>query len=297
MSTPAESPGVLPSVDVSREELKEKTFKSLRWAALARVAAEIAAVGSAVVLAHLIPPAEFGRVAVALIVGALALSLANESVGAALVRRSELERAHVEGAQLLSLLIGAVLTLVTLFVVPLVTTPLFGDETTTLFRLFAPMFLLAAIGIVPLALLERELDFRRISMIEIATVLTTVTSSIVYALLGLDATAYVLGTVTGFVAWATLLVIFGSNAWPKWHGRQIREIASFGGPAGVAGAAQVTYGNIDFLVLGATLPSSAVGFYYRAYALGVQYQDKISAIITRVVYPIYSRTEDMEHMR
>src|SRR3954453_14628676 len=99
MSTPAESPGVLPSVDVSREELKEKTFKSLRWAALARVAAEVAAVGSAVVLAHLIPPAEFGRVAVALITGDLALTLANEGVGSALVRRRTLDKAHVESAQ------------------------------------------------------------------------------------------------------------------------------------------------------------------------------------------------------
>ena len=40
-----------------------------------------------------------------------------------------------------------------------------------------------------------------------------------------------------------------------------------------------------------------VGFYYRAYALGVQYQDKISSIITRLVYPVYSRAEDMGHMR
>jgi PST family polysaccharide transporter/lipopolysaccharide exporter len=77
----------------------------------------------------------------------------------------------------------------------------------------------------------------------------------------------------------------------------MREIAGFGLPAGLAGSAQVSYGNIDFLVAGATLPAAAVGFYYRAYALGVQYQNKISAIITRVVYPVYSRTEDLEHMR
>ena len=151
---------LLPSADVSRSELKEATFKSLRWATVARLAAEVTAVGSAVVLAHLVPPAEFGRVAVATIVGALALSLANEGVGSALVRRRELERAHVESAAMLSLLVGAVLTVVTLFVVPLITTPLFGEETTALFRLLSPMFLIAAVGIVPLAMLERQLDFR-----------------------------------------------------------------------------------------------------------------------------------------
>ena len=293
----AEPAEVLPSADVSRAELKEETFKSLRWATLARIAAEVTAVGSAVVLAHLIPPAEFGRVAVAMIIGDLALSLANEGVGSAIVRRRSLDRAHVESAQLLSLIVGAVLTLFTLLVVPLVTTPLFGEKTTDLFRLYTPMFLIAAIAIVPLAMLERQLDFRKIAMIEIATVQTTVVSSILYALLGLDAEAYVLGTVTGFAIWSLLLVIFGPTAWPRWHRRHMREIAGFGLPAGLAGSAQVSYGNIDFLVAGGTLSAAAVGFYYRAYALGVQYQNKISAIITRVVYPVYSRTEDLEHMR
>ena len=188
---------------------------------MARIAAEVTAVGSAVVLAHLVPPAEFGRVAVALIIGDLALALANEGVGAALVRRRELDRAHVESAQLLSLLVGGVLTLITLLVVPLITTPLFGEETTKLFQLFAPMFLIAAIGIVPLAMLERKLDFRTISIIEIVTVQVTVASSILYAVLGLDAEAYVLGAVTGFAIWATLLAILGPNAWPKWHRKQI----------------------------------------------------------------------------
>jgi PST family polysaccharide transporter/lipopolysaccharide exporter len=168
---------------------------------------------------------------------------------------------------------------------------------TKLVRLYTPMFLIAAIAIVPLAMLERQLDFRRISMIEIASVQVTVASSILYAVLGLDAEAYVLGTVTGFGTWAVLLVTFGPTARPRWHRKEMGEIAGFGLRAGLAGSAQVSYGNIDFLVAGGTLSAAAVGFYYRAYALGVQYQNKISAIITRVVYPVYSRTEDLEHMR
>ena len=288
---------MLPSVDVSRSELKEATFKSLRWATVARLAAELTATGSAVILAHLVPPAEYGRVAVATIVGALALSLANEGVGSALVRRRELNRAHVESAAMLSLLVGAVLTVVTLFVVPLITTPLFGEQTTALFRLLSPMFMIAAVGIVPLAMLERRLDFRRISIIEICSVQASVVTSIALAVAGLDAKAYVLGTIAGTAIWAILLVVLGPSALPKWHPQQMREIARFGLPAGLAGAAQVGYGNIDYLVLGGTITPANVGFYYRAYALGVQYQDKVSSIITRLVYPVYSRAEDMGHMR
>ena len=281
----------------SRRELKEATFKSLRWATLARIAAQVLTLGVGVLLAHLIPPDEFGRVAVALVVSELALALSNQGAGSVLVQRRELERAHVEATATLALAVGVLLTLATLLLAPIVTTPLFGEATTNLFKLLSPAFVIAAVGIVPLSMMERKLDFRRISMIEIATVAVSAASSVVYALLGLDAEAYVLGFITGLLAWAGLLVALGPAVLPKWRPREMREVAVFGVPAGLASMAMVGYGNVDYLILGARLSPAQVGFYYRAYTLGVQYETKISDIIQRVAFPVYSRTQDADHMR
>jgi len=285
------------SAAISRSELKEATFKSLRWATLARIAAQILTVAAGVLLAHLVAPAEFGRVAVTIVVGELALALANQGAGSVLVQRRELRRAHVEATAMLALAGGVLLSTATLFLAPLVTTPLFGEQTTQLFKLLSPAFVIAAVGIVPLAMLERELDFRRISIIEIATVAVSAASSVVYALLGLEAEAYVLGFITGLLAWAGLLVALGPAVRPRWRRREMREVAAFGLPAGLASMAMVGYGNVDYLILGARLSPAQVGFYYRAYTLGVQYETKISDIIQRVAFPVYSRTEDAEHMR
>ena len=281
----------------SRSELKEATFKSLRWATLARIAAQVLTVGVGVLLAHLIPPDEFGRVAVTIVVGELALALANQGAGSALVQRREVNRGHVEATATLAIVVGVLLSLATLLLAPIVTTPLFGEQTTQLFQLLSPAFAIAGVGIVPLAMLERRLDFRRISMIEIATATVSAAASVVYALLGLEAEAYVLGFITGLVAWAGLLIAVGPAARPRWRPHEMREIASFGLPAGLASMAMVGYGNIDYLILGARLNPAQVGFYYRAYTLGVQYEAKISDIIQRVAFPIYSRTEDADHMR
>ena len=282
---------------ISRSDLKEATFKSLRWATLARIAAQILSIAVGVLLAHLVPPDQFGRVAVAIVVSELALALANQGAGSVLVQRRTLDRAHVQATAMLALVAGVALTLATLLLAPLVTTPLFGEETTQLFQLLSPAFTIAAIGIVPLALLERELDFRRISMIEIATVSVGAAASVAYALLGLDAAAYVLGFITGLVVWAVLLVWVGPATLPRWRPHEMREIARFALPAGLASMAMVGYGNVDYLILGARLNPALVGFYYRAYTLGVQYEAKISDIIQRVAFPVYSRTEDPDHMR
>jgi O-antigen/teichoic acid export membrane protein len=248
-------------------------------------------------MAHLVPPAEFGRVAVTVVASELALAVANEGAGSALVQRRTLERGHVQAAAMLALAVGVVLTLMTLLVVPFATTPLFGERTTELFQLCSPTFTIAAVGIIPLAMLERQLDFRRISMIEIATVLVAAVTSVTLAVLGLDAEAYILGMVAGMAVWAVLLVIFGPAVLPRWRPRQMREVAGFALPAGLAGTAMVGYGNVDYIILGATFSPAQVGYYYRAYTLGVQYQHKISSIIARIAFPVYSRTESLDHMR
>jgi lipopolysaccharide exporter len=286
-----------PSGTISRNELKDATFKSLRWATVARIAAESLSLAAGVLLAHLVPPDEFGRVAVTIIVSELALALANQGAGSVLVQRRVLQRSHVEATAMFSLLVGVPLTLMTLLLAPLVTTPLFGEQTTQLFRLLSPAFTIAAIGIVPLAMLERELDFRRISMIEIVTVAVGAAASVGLAVIGLEAEAYVLGSLAGLVVWAALLVTLGPAVFPRWRRREMREIAAFGLPAGLASMAMVGYGNVDYLILGARLSPAQVGFYYRAYTLGVQYETKISNIIARLAFPVYSRTENVDHMR
>jgi lipopolysaccharide exporter len=282
---------------ISRGELKEATFTSLRWATLARIAAQVLTLAVGVVLAHLVPPDQFGRVAVTLVISELALALANQGAGSVLVQRKVVDHAHVQATAMLALVVGVALTLATLFLAPLVATPLFGAETAHLFQLLSPAFAIAAIGIVPLAMLERRLEFRRISLIEIATVLVASLASVALAVLGLDAEAYVIGFVIGQLVWATLLVILGPSALPRYHRRELREITGFGVPAGLASVAMVGYGNVDYLILGAKLSPAQVGFYYRAYTLGVQYESKISDIIARVAFPVYSRTESADHMR
>jgi lipopolysaccharide exporter len=282
---------------MSRSELKEATFKSLRWATLARIAAQVLSVATGVLLAHLVPPDQFGRVAVAIVISELALALANQGAGSVLVQRRVLERAHVQATAMLALIAGIALSLATLVLAPVLVGPLFGDETAGLFQLLSPAFTIAAIGIVPLALLERELDFRRISMIEVATVFAGSTASVGLALLGLEAAAYVLGIVIGLVVWVALLIVVGPAVLPRWRPREMREVAAFGLPAGLASMAMVGYGNIDYLILGARLSPAQVGYYYRAYTLGVQYEAKISDIIARLAFPVYSRTESVAHMR
>ncbi len=284
---------------VSRTELREATLDGVRWISVTRIAFEFVAAAGAVALAHLVPPAAYGRFAIALVLPEIALSLVNEGLGTPLVQRQTLtKRGHIEATMALGLAGGLLLTALTFVLAPLVATPLFGSATAELFEIYAPVFTIAGVMIVPLAMLQRRLEFNRIGISEVASAAVTTIVAVALALSGFDAEAYVLGSLAGIAAWALVLMIFARMPpLPRWRHREIKEVVSTGAPAAGAGLAGIGTRNADYAILGAQLTSAQVGFYYRAFTIGVEYERKLSGIMTRIAFPVYSRTKDIDHLR
>lgn len=276
--------------------LREAALAGVRWVAAGRVAAELLALGSAIVLAHLVTPAEFGQAAVALVVVVFSTAITGHSLGTPLVQRPALELGHVRNAVLLSLALGGALSAATWLVAPLLDGP-FSDEVAHLVRLMAPVFALSALGIVPHALLQRALAFRRIASVEVISILVRALTSLALAAAGLGATAVVLGAVAGNAAFSLLLLASVPLVRPGWNRRHVREVLGFGVPAAVTGIVSQTNRNLDYMILGTQLPAAQVGYYWRAFQLGVEYERKITTIITRMALPIFSRARTLAEMR
>ncbi|MHB1836471.1 MAG: oligosaccharide flippase family protein [Solirubrobacteraceae bacterium] len=264
----------------------------VRWFTVTRGVAEVTQIVAAVVLARLIAPDEFGRLAVAVVVSEFAMMVANETIGTPLVQRSELSRAHLEAASAAGVAIGLGMMLVTLLVAPLLAKPLFGARTAELFVLFAPAFAIAGLQIVPLARLQRGLRFSRIGIVEVIGVLVASGVAVALAAAGLGARAYVFGVLAGLIASTAGYFAGAPPVMPRWRARELRELLGFGLPATAAGFAGVWYRNIDYLILGARLPATIVGYYYRAFTIGVEYERRLSGIVARVAFPVYARTDD-----
>ena len=152
--------------ELSPHDLKQAAVSGVRWTMVARVASELITLASAVVLARLVAPSEFGEAVVPLIFVPLAVIFTFEGLGSALVQRKEIDHTHVEAAMLASLVTGALLSLATFLLADPVGGQLFGKASAELLQLISPVFLLAGLGAVSRGLLWRHLDFRRVSLIE-----------------------------------------------------------------------------------------------------------------------------------
>ena len=281
----------------SEEGLLDAAVTGARWLAAARAASDSVQFVSAVVLARMITPAEFGHSAIALILVPLSAILTFEGFGSALVQRKTVTRRHIETATLASLVAGALLTVITYFGAPYVAGPIFGPRTSDLVQVAAPLFMLTGISAVSRSLLWRRLEFRAVSMIEMTSLLAGAILSVVFALAGLDGEAIVLGQVCGTAIATALLFLLARPARPRWHATELREILGFGGPASAAGLLHVAITNADYTILAARLSATQVGLYWRAFQLGVVYQDKISGVMMRLAFPVYSRTRDLDQLR
>ncbi len=285
------------TANAKSDSLREATFSGVRWVAAARVGGEVLAFAGAIALARLVSPAEFGRAAVALAFVPLAVILTFEGCASALVQRPKIEPAHVHGAMLLSLVAGAALSVVAFVFGGTLGDAVFGDRTGELIELVAPVFMLASVGATSRALMWRRLDFRQVSVIEVLGLLIGTATAVGLALAGLDGKALIIGALANQAA-ASAMLFARRPVLPRFSGRPaLRDITSFGMPAAFAGLVAVAFTNANYVIVAMRFSATTAGLYWRGFQLGVAYQEKISGIMMRVAFPVYSRTGDRDSLR
>jgi PST family polysaccharide transporter len=293
----AAEPGAESSADVrSNEDLTQAAAAGLRWVAYARIAVEVVLFASLVWLAHLIPPAAFGVFAVIVIVQELSLRLPFEGIGGALVQRQAVGREHYRAGLALNLLVALALMALTALIAVVAVRPTLGHEAMLLMFAVLPSYLFGAVYAISTAKLRRALDFRRLSILDLT--LNTVRSllSLVLALIGLNASALVFGSVGGFAVALALGLMFAPVALPRWSGAAIRDLLPYGAPAGLATFAWTGFRNGDYAVIGAVLGAAPAGLYWRAYQLAVEYQGKVGDAMAQIAFPVLARTAGVKEL-
>jgi lipopolysaccharide exporter len=276
----------------STEELRTAAVEGVRWSSIARPATEVLLLGSMVILARLIPPAEFGRYAIALIAQELASVIAAEGVGGALVQRSTLRREHLKTGMALGMLIGTALAGLVFAAASLIVEPIFGSRTALFVELMAPLCVITAASTVPMAILRRRMAFRRLSEIEVFSTLVRVAACVGLALAGLSGEALIFGTLASGLAITVIAWISAPPPLPRISRGPARELLHYGLPASMAGITWVGFRNSDYAIVGARLGAFQAGLYFRAYTLAIDYQKKVSMVMGQIGFPLLSRTRD-----
>ena len=260
----------------------------LRWNMVGRPVIEAANLLAVVVLARLVAPAEFGRYSIALIVLLLAC-VPTQAVMYALVQRGEIDRDHLKTGQTLAILLGLAVCAFSVAASYTIVPVLFGARTAVLVRLMLPACFINSVNTVQYALINRRLEFRRLSVFDMTVTLVCAGVSIPLAAMGLSGEAMVLGVDAGSVAGFILICCWILPPVPNFRLRAARDILRPGIPAASNAASLICFQNCDYVIIGARVGPLLAGYYFRAYTLGVVYQMKVSQVVTSIGFPVLSR--------
>jgi PST family polysaccharide transporter len=145
---------------------------------------------------------------------------------------------------------------------------------------------------VPSALLERDMQFKTLAIVEAAQAVLSALSIVVFALLGFGYWALVLGRLVGKVTWTALILAQRTHAfaWPRFGA--LREPLAFSWHLLVSRLAWYAQTNGDFLVAGRVFGKELLGAYTMSFTMATMPTEKIAGMVGRVTFPVFAAVQD-----
>ena len=278
------------SVPFSKDSLKGRSIRGSLIIGLGQIFKTVLSIGSQVILARLLFPADFGLIAMVYPVIAFIQVFNDLGFGQVIIQRPVLEQMRVSALFWANLTISCALALTVMLLSPTVAW-LYGEPRVTGILVFLALILpVAALGIHPVALLTRQMEFEVLARNEVAASIIGVTVTVLAAWLGMSYWSLVLGQLCITIAGDT----FGWMAckWrpsrPSRHGDAWTDL-KFGGNITGANIASYITTSSDNIIIGAINGKVALGLYDRSYRLVVQPIGQMISPISRVALPLLSR--------
>jgi teichuronic acid exporter len=270
-----------------------QVLHALRWNAVARTTAQAVTWLITIFVMRLLTPVDYGLMNLATILLGLCVLVNELGAVPALIQRQEIDE------RLIRKIFGVVLASnATLYVIAFVCAPyfavFFGEERlVAIARILTLDLLFSAVSAVPSVLLQRDLKFKSISLIEFIATMVGALSTLALALGGHGVWSLVFGGLAKSACnSAGLMAVARCRIAPQFNFTGLGAVFSFG--MKVSAARIVWYCNryFDGLLIGKVLGKDAVGLYSVADNLALLPVSKILGLSNQIAFAAYSRLQD-----
>jgi O-antigen/teichoic acid export membrane protein len=254
----------------------------------------LASLGVGVLLARLLPPEDFGIVALAHIATGFAILVTDLGLGPALVQRKSITERHVRVCHTVSVCTASLLTwLLVLGAAPVAS--FFNDaRVAPVLSVSAVGLLFSGFGITANALLFRRLAFRTTVRIELLSSIVGYGGvAVALALSGFGYWSLVAGNLVQALLSSVLAYAATSHSLRPYLARvEIRELWGFSMGMSLTAIVGFFARKGDYFVVGRMLDAASLGYYTRAYTLMQLPLVFFGSALSRVLFPAAARVQD-----
>tara|TARA_Y100001972_G_scaffold128999_1_gene193312 strand:- start:3496 stop:4935 length:1440 start_codon:yes stop_codon:yes gene_type:complete len=280
-------------------EFKTNLLSGIKWSFINKVLFQALSLMITIILARMLSPDEFGIFAMITVFASFATLFSDFGLGNSLIYYQDADERDYSTVFYANIIIGLLITLLFYFLAPTIAHFYNEPDLTRLIQIFSSVFLIQSVGQVSIALLRKNIKFKKLGIIENIALLLSGIIAVLASYFEMGAMSLVLKSIIyAFVL--TISVLLFSRFKPYWYFSLDRLKVLSGYGVQTMSNMFITYWirNADNLIIGKILGNVQLGFYNMAYKIMLLPINNISRVISQVMFPSFSSiNNDLSRLR
>ena len=276
--------------------LVKSASSGAKWMMVSSVSSNFIQLLQITILAHFLTPKDFGLVAMIVVFIILAQMVSDLGFSNSIIYKQDASKNSLSSLYWLNIVAGLVVYVCFIFLSPLIVA-LYNEP--LLFEIIdyaAFIFLIIPIGSQFNILLQKNLQFKLLAILETASSVVGFVVAIILAYSDFGALSVIWGLLikNGFLSVALFFIGWHNGLLPKFRFRvdDIRQYIGFSSYQ--LGEKVVKYLNqrAAHLIIGYFLGAQSLGYYYLAFNFSIMPFQMITMVFARVSFPVFSKVQD-----
>lgn len=275
------------------ENLKKETAKGLIWSGIERFATSGIQFAANLILARLLTPSDFGLVAIIAIFITISQTFIDSGFSNALIQKKNRSQLDYSTVFVFNLSLAVFFYLILFFTAPFIAEFFNNELLTKLTRVVGLNLIIGALSAVQKTRLSIRLEFKIQSIISLSASIISAVVAITMAYKGGGVWSLVVLSLINFSI-QTLLIFILIKWRPDWKFSfdAFKQLFSYSSKLLGASLIHLLYRNIYPIFIGKKFSARDLGFFNRADTFSMYIPSTISAVFSKVAFPIFSRIQD-----
>lgn len=274
------------------KNIANQTIKGLVSMSFSSISVFLIQLITTVVLGRIFSPTEFGVVSAITIVTSYTDIFYKMGIGPSIIQKKNVSEEDISTGHVVSIIAGFISTLlVSLFSQQIAM--LININNPYLIKIISLSFIINGISSVPLSLLQREMKFNYIMVINISSNFIYMLMAIIFGLLGYSSLGLIMALLLRYI-FSTLITLFYFRKYIplRFSSESLKGMLKFGLGFSLSQLLSVTTSQGDYFVVTRRLGSYSLGVYSKAYQLMSVPANLIGQVIDEVFFPMMSKIQD-----
>ena len=273
--------------------MKKKLLIGVLWTSIHQFFSQVIHFFISIILARLLLPEDFGLVAIVLIFIAIGESLYRTGLSQSIVRSKNIDQDDYSTVFWFNM-IGSIIIYSFIFLLSQIIARFYNELIlSSLIRVSSLSIIIGAFSSLHNTRLTKEMNFKRLAIIDIPSILAMGIVGISLAYFGYGVWSLIWSNLARLFV-SSVLLILNSKWTPSMKFKKEKFIVhfKFGYKMTLSRLLDTIFNNIYFMIIGKLFSPIQLGYYFRADTLKQYPVNNISIILNKVTYPFFAEIQD-----